>query len=71
MPEMWITVSLLLGGIMNNTMTRIKSEFMEVVLRRAGQLNKEQIDFINEYTQFVATKLERMNGSHIVYNTLS
>ena len=61
---MWITISLLLGGFMNNTMTRIKSEFMEVVLRRAGQLNKEQIDFINEYTQFVATKLEEMNDNH-------
>ena len=55
---------------MDNTMTKIKSEFMEVVLRRDGQLNKEQIDFINEYAQFVATKLEEMNGSNIVYNTL-
>ena len=49
---------------MNNTMTRIKSEFMEVVLRRDGQLNKEQIDFINEYAEFVAQKLEEMNDNH-------
>jgi hypothetical protein len=56
---------------MDTIMNVIRSEFMEVVLRRDGQLNKEQIDFINEYTQFVATKLEGMNGSHIVYNTLS
>jgi hypothetical protein len=64
MPGMWITVSLLLGGFMDNTMNRIKSEFMEVVLRRDGQLNKEQIDFINEYAEFVAQKLEEMNDNH-------
>lgn len=56
---------------MSNLMNQIRSEFMEVVLRRDGQLNKEQIDFINEYTQFVTMKLEEMNDSNIVYNTLS
>lgn len=49
---------------MNETMNRIKSEFMEVVLRRDGQLNKEQIDFINEYAEFVAQKLEEMNDNY-------
>ena len=56
---------------MDNTMTKIKSEFMEVVLRRDGQLNKEQIDFINEYAEFVALKLEETNDCYAVHNSLS
>lgn len=49
---------------MINKMERIKNEFMEVLLRRDGQLNKAQIDFINEYAEFVAQKLEEMNDNY-------
>ncbi len=52
---------------MDTIMNVIRSEFMEVVLRRDGQLNKEQIDFINEYTQFVAERLETVNEGNSVY----
>ena len=44
-------------------MERIKNEFLEVLLRRDGQVNKVQIDFLNEYTQFVAMKLEDMDDN--------
>lgn len=56
---------------MINKMERIKNEFMEVLLRRDGQVNRTQIDFLNEYTQFVEQKLEDMNENYIVHNPLS
>ncbi len=52
---------------MDTIMNVIRSEFMEVVLRRDGQLNKEQIDFINEYTQFVSERLETVNEGNSVH----
>ena len=71
MSEVWNDSQLFLGGCMINKMERIKNEFMEVLLRRDGQVNRTQIDVLNEYTQFVAQKLEEMNENYIVYNPLS
>ena len=63
MSEVWDDSQFLLGGNMTNKIERIKNEFMEVVLRRDGQLVKEQIDFLNEYTQFISQKLEDVDGT--------
>ena len=71
MSEVWNDSQLFLGGCMINKMERIKNEFMEVLLRRDGQVNRTQIDFLNEYTQFVAQKLEDVDENYIVYNPLS
>lgn len=70
MSEVWDDSQFLLGGSMIAKMERIKNEFMEVLLRRDGQVNRTQIDVLNEYTQFVAQKLEDIDENYIVYNPL-
>lgn len=44
-------------------MERLKNEFIEVLLRRKGRIDKFEIDFLNEYTQFLALKMEEANAS--------
>lgn len=49
---------------------RLKNEFIEVLLRRQGKIDKFEIDRLNEYTQFIALKMEEANASSIVHNRM-
>lgn len=49
---------------------RIKNEFIEIILKERGYIGKEDITFLNKYTQFLCLKLEDIDDFN-VYHTLS
>jgi hypothetical protein len=45
---------------MISKLERIKNDFVEVILKEKGFINKEDIILLSRYTQFIAWKLDEI-----------
>jgi len=46
---------------MLSKLEKIKNDFIEILVKENGSINKEQIDFLGRYTQYMNEKLEECN----------